>query len=69
MSLNFDKKQEINKIGRFLGFLFSYFIFTTILYLILNILNKLPQGVGYFHIYLLTAYIVSIGILMRKIIK
>ena len=69
MTLNFEEKQETSKTGRFFGFFISYVVFTTILYLILNLLNKLPENIGYFHMYILTIYIILIGILTRKVIE
>lgn len=69
MTLNFEKKQEGSKIGKFFGFFISYIVFTTILYFILKILDRLPESISYFHMYILTTYIILIGLLTNKIIK
>lgn len=54
------------KIGKKIGYLFGYFLFTTILYFILTILDKMPENWGYFHIMGITGIISIIGIMINR---
>lgn len=62
--MKFNKKEKIKKFGEKAGFILMYFIFTTLLYFILKFLNKIPNW-NYFHILLLTFFIMLIGILLK----
>lgn len=59
----------MRKIGEIIGYLFMYFLFTTILYFILNFLDKIPKTWNYFHIIILTGVIVLLGNVIREILK
>ena len=48
-------------IGKIIGYVLMYFVFTTILYFILLILDKLPIFRNYFNVILLTLIIVLMG--------
>ena len=56
--MKFEKKQ---KTGKIIGYVLMYFVFTTILYFILLILDKLPIFRNYFNVILLTFTLVIIG--------
>ena len=58
-----------NKIAEKAGYIFSYFLFTTILFFILKFLNKLPENWTYFHIMGITLLIIIIGTLLKRILK
>jgi len=60
---------EIEKIGKKIGFVIAYFIFTTILYFILVLLDKLPETWNYFNIMIITFIIFLIGELIREMLK
>ena len=55
------KKYLKQNIGKIIGYVFTFFIFTTILYFILLLFGKLPKFGGYFSVILMTAIIVFIG--------
>lgn len=57
---------KIEKIGKKVGCVFSYFLFTTILFFALGFLNKLPTSWTYFHIAAITVLISSAGIVLRR---
>ena len=67
MSIQSNNMAE--KFGLVIGFLFIYFVFTTVLYFILSILERLPANWNYFYVMVLTAIIVFIGFAVRKYIK
>lgn len=52
-----------------LGFVFSYFIFTTVLFFALKFLNKIPEDFSYFYIMLITIGITFLGLIIQKITK
>jgi len=60
-----DEKEKNSNLGRYIGYILMFFIFTTILYFLLTILEKLPASWNYFNILLIVLMIVFIG----KIIK
>ncbi len=47
-------KKNIEKMGEFCGFLTALLIFVSIFYFILNYFGKLPQGILYWHVVLVT---------------
>lgn len=63
-----DKKNQLQKIGRLFGFCFSFFLFSTILFFILNYFNKIPQTWSYFHILGLTLGLIVFSRLLKKIL-
>ncbi|HLD27985.1 MAG TPA: hypothetical protein VJB67_00010 [Patescibacteria group bacterium] len=64
-----NNSNSIAKLEQTLGFLFSYFLFGTILYLILSLSGKLPIGWTYWHITALTLAITAIGASIKKIFR
>ena len=65
----FEESNKIEKLGEKLGFVFSYFIFTTILYLILSFLNKIPESWNVLHLAPITLIIILAGLLIQKLLK
>ena len=64
-----EKEKSKGKLGKDLGFLFSYFVFTAILFFKLKLLNKLPDSWSYLHLMWLTLGIVLVGLTIDTIIK
>ena len=64
-----EKHNSIRNFGQRVGFLFSYLVFTTILYFILTLLNKLPNDWSYLSVVLITLAIVIIGFILKKVLK
>ncbi len=65
----FEYNGKIEKIGEGLGYVFSYFLFTTILFFILVILNKFPESWSYFHIMGIVILIAATGATIRRLLK
>lgn len=67
----FNNKNNFNieKLSKKIGYIFGYFLFTTILFFILNLLNKIPKTWDYFHIMGITLLIIIVGVLIKKILK
>ena len=66
MDLDKPKKRNSEVV---LGYVIMYLIFTTILYFILNLLNKLPERWTYLHIMTSTLTIILIAKLTRGFLK
>jgi len=64
--MQFEQDKTWEGYGNKTGYVFGYFLFTTILYLILFFLKKMPETWQYWHIMILTLAIVIIGRLMNK---
>ena len=67
--MGFETKTDEKRISRMIGYLLGYFVFTTILYFILILLDKLPETWNYFNIMIITFIIILIGELTREILK
>lgn len=65
----FEQNRYIENFGKKVGYLFSYFVFSTILYYLLNFFNKLPNTWTYFHIIGLTFCIVLAGEMIKRLLK
>lgn len=66
--MQFEKDKSLEKIGMKIGFIFSYFLFTTILFGIFTILNKL-HGMSYLHVMGITVLITSTGIIIKRLLQ
>lgn len=62
-------QQEIMALGEKTGFVFGYFLSTTLLFGTLSFLHKLPQGWGYAHIMGIMLAIVAVGTLLKGALK
>lgn len=67
--VQFDKKNNFELWGKRTGYIFSYFLFTTVLYTVLYFTGKLPAFWTYFHILAITAGIVLIGSILQRMLK
>jgi len=66
--MQFEQNKKIENLGEKIGFMFSYFLFTTILFVILLLLNKLPNR-NYFYVMGITFFIVVIGEIIKRLLK
>ncbi len=57
------------KIGERAGYSASYLLFTTILFFVLKLSNKLPESWNYLNVMLVTFIIALIGIIIKKLLK
>lgn len=67
--MEFYKGKRFEKIGEKSGYVFSYFVFTTVLYLLLVVLSKMPESWSYFQVMGVTAGISLVGIGVRRLLK
>ena len=58
----------MEKIGIKMGFIFSYFLFTTILFGVLTFLYKI-HGLKYLHVMGITFFIAIVGIMTKEFLK
>jgi len=58
----FEQINEWERVGERAGYVFSYFVFTTILFFILTFLNKIPISWSYVHVMGITILIAVLGI-------
>jgi len=64
-----EENKFIEKLGQRIGYVFSYIVFTTILFYLLNFLNKLPDDWNYFNIAFLTFFIALLGLILKRLLK
>jgi hypothetical protein len=63
-----NKKENKNSIiGERIGYLTMFFIFSIMLYIILNLLDKIPQSWNYLHILIITLILIIIGKTLRRL--
>jgi|TARA_Y100000310_G_scaffold312853_1_gene360594 hypothetical protein len=65
----FEENKTIEKIGEKSGYVFSYFLFTTILFFILILLKKIPESWSYIHVMGITILIALIGVAIKRFLK
>lgn len=63
------KTKEQSTVGKALGFIFSFFLFTIIFFFLFKLLNKVPLGGSYLHFFATSTSIVLIGTLLRQLLK
>jgi|GEM_PF-1922954 len=67
--MNFGQDNSTESIGEKVGYVVAYLLFTTILFLVLNLTHKIPDSWSYFHIMGITFSIVLIGTVIRRVLK
>lgn len=65
----FEKKKSRGKIVRKIGYLIGFFVFVTILFFILKLLNKLPDSWTYFHVTGIVILIVIVATIFKRLLK
>ena len=65
----FEEKKAIEGIGEKIGYVFGYFLFTTILFYVLALTNKIPENWSYFHIMAATMFITLTGVAIERLLK
>ena len=66
--MKFTNISVIEKLGHNAGFVFSYFLFTAVLFFFLRMMKVIPNSWAFYHIMLATLGFVITGILIKKII-
>jgi hypothetical protein len=67
--MEFEQDKSIVLWGQKAGYLFSYALFTAILYFVLNFTGKIPAEWSVFHIAILTLCIVFAGIVITRLLR
>jgi len=62
------KKGE-QRLNNKMGYIFGYFLFTTILYLVLILFEKVPESWTYIHIMGITLIISMIGVSFKRLLR
>lgn len=67
--MKFDNKKTAEKLGKMIGFIIAYFLFTTIIFFIFSFTKRIPEGWTYFHIAGITLAITLLGVLIKQLLK
>ncbi|MBW2990836.1 hypothetical protein KY348_03960 [Candidatus Woesearchaeota archaeon] len=65
----FEENKGVEKFSERIGFVFAYFLFTTILFFALLLLKKLPNSWTYFHIIGVVLLITLAGAGIKRLLK
>ena len=65
----FERNNNIERLGEKIGYVFAYFLFTTVLFFILKLLNKIPKFWSYFHIMLIILIIALVGVVIKRFLE
>ena len=66
---DFKESKLFEKTGKKIGYVFSLFISTTILFFILTFLDKLPSLWSYFYVMAIIFLISLVGIILKHFLK
>jgi len=66
--MDFNQNKVVTKFGECIGYICSYFLFTTILFFIIDLTGHIGSWT-YFHIMALTIFIVFVGFLLKKVLN
>ena len=64
-----EENKTIENIGEKLGYIFSYFVFTTILFFILIILKKISGPLSYVYVMVIVTLISVAGIFIKRFLR
>jgi hypothetical protein len=64
-----EQNKSMEMVGQKIGYLFSYILFTTIVFFIFSFLDKLPANWSFYHIMGITLLISIAGIIVKVILK
>ncbi|MAG47622.1 hypothetical protein CL617_03375 [archaeon] len=62
----FKQENRIQEFGENIGYLFSYFLFTTVLFFILSLTNR---GISYFYVMVIVLVITLFGVYLKRILR
>lgn len=62
-------QQHPGKLGWVSGYAAAYLFFTTALFFMLTLLEKLPGSRSYFHIMVITALVAILGLAVTRLLK
>ena len=59
----------IYKLGEYIGFFAAFLLFSSMFYLLLSILHKVPKSIKYYHVILAVVVLYALGFLILKLKK
>ena len=62
----FEEDKSVARYGKLAGYVFAYFFFTTVLFLVLTLLNKIPASWTYYNVMGVTFLVVLIGTGLKR---
>jgi len=65
----FEENKTIENLGGKLGYIFSYFLFTTILFFILGVLKKIPESWSYIYVMGIVILIILVSTIIKRFLK
>lgn len=65
----FEQEKTLEKYGEKAGYVFAYFLFTTVLFFVLTFFEKIPESWSYLIIMGITFVIVLMGIAIKSLLK
>jgi len=65
----FKSNKNIETFGQIAGYIFAYFLFTSILFFLLSIVHKIPSSWNYFNIMAVTFAVALAGIIIKRLLK
>jgi hypothetical protein len=67
--MRFEDNKDEEKGWKIIGFILSYFVFTTVLFFLLRFLKKIPSSWSYLNIMIITLIITATGMILSKYLK
>ena len=67
--MKFEEDKSMERLGEKFGFVFSYFIFASLLFLIMLLTKKLPKAWSYLHVMAVAIAIILVGLLLKRLLK
>ncbi len=64
--MRFEENKFLEKFGQKVGYIFSYFLFTTVLFFIINLRDS---NISYLIVMILTLTIVLMGVILKRKLK
>ena len=65
----FHHTSKVETFGKIIGILFGYLVFSSILFLVLRTLNKIPDTWNYLHIAIPLLFLIGFGEGIRRLLK
>jgi len=67
--MEFNKKNKEKLLGKYLGFIAMFFIFAAVLYFILKLIGKSPNGWNFLYALFIVFFIILLGKLIKFLLK
>lgn len=65
----FEENKAVEIFGERIGFIVGYFLFTTVLFYVLTLSNRLPESWSYGNIMLVSIVVCGIGFTIKRLLK